>query len=116
MLDQVHRGKITIEQVVGWMCDAPARVWDIVDKGRIAVGYDADLILVDLNRSQEVRDETQWTKCGWTPWHGETLTGWCVRTWVMGRTVFNQGKVDRMHRGEEAQFDHARGGYWATRG
>ena len=116
MLDQVHRGKITIEQVVGWMCDAPARVWDIVDKGRIAVGYDADLILVDLNRSQEVRDETQWTKCGWTPWHGETLTGWCVRTWVMGRTVFNQGKVDRTHRGEEAQFDHARGGYWATRG
>ena len=116
MLDQVHRGRITIEQVVGWMCDAPARVWDIVDKGRIAVGYDADLILVDLNRSQEVRDETQWTKCGWTPWDGETLTGWCVRTWVMGRTVFNQGKVDRTHRGEEAQFDHARGGYWATRG
>ena len=116
MLDQVHHGRITIEQVVRWMCDAPARVWDIVEKGRIAVGYDADLILVDLDRSEEVRDETQWAKCGWTPWHGETLTGWCVRTWVMGRTVFNQGMVDQTPSGEEARFDHARGGYWATSG
>ncbi len=114
MLDQVHRGRITIEQVVRWMCDAPARVWDMVDKGRIAVGYDADLILVDLERSEEIRDETQWAKCGWTPWHGETLTGWCVRTWVMGHTVFNQGIVDQTPKGEEVRFDHMRGGYWAT--
>ena len=116
MLDQVHRGRVTIEQVVRWMCDAPARVWDVVDKGRIAVGYDADLILVDLEKKEEVRDENQWTKCGWSPWHGQTLTGWCVRTWVMGQTVFDHGVVDREHRGTEAEFDHARGGYWATRG
>ncbi|OUT65214.1 MAG: dihydroorotase [Planctomycetaceae bacterium TMED10] len=114
MLDQVHQGRVTIEQVVAWMCDAPARVWDIVNKGRIEVGYDADLILVDLNHSEKVLDQTQWAKCGWTPWHGETLTGWCVRTWVMGRTVFDHGEVDRAHRGEEAIFDHERGGYWST--
>ena len=114
MLDQVHQGNATIEQVAAWMCDAPARVWDIVNKGRIEVGYDADLILVDLNRREKVLDQTQWAKCGWTPWHGTTLTGWCVRTWVMGRTVFAEGKVDRAHRGQEAIFDHARGGYWAT--
>ncbi len=114
MLNQVDQGRATIEQVVSWMCDAPARVWDIIDKGRIAVGYDADLILVDLNQSHEVRDDNQWAKCGWTPWHGETLTGCCVRTWVMGRTVFDQGKLDYTHRGAEAAFDHARGGYWAT--
>ena len=114
MLDQVHQGNATIEQVAAWMCDAPARVWDIVNKGRIEVGYDADLILVDLNRREKVLDQTQWAKCGWTPWHGTTLTGWCVRTWVMGRTVFAEGKVDAAHRGQEALFDHARGGYWAT--
>jgi len=114
MLDQVHRGRITIEQVVSWMCDAPARVWDLVDKGRIAVGYDADLALVDLQKEEEVLDENQWTKSGWTPWHGQRLTGWCVRTWVMGRTVFDHGEVDRAHRGTEAIFDHERGGYWAT--
>ena len=114
MLNQVHRGRCTIEQVVEWMCDAPARVWDIVDKGRIAVGYDADLVLVDLQKQAVIRNEEQITKSKWSPWHGEALTGWPVRTWVMGREVFREGKFDEAHRGHEAQFDHARGGYWAT--
>jgi dihydroorotase len=116
MLNEARRGRCTLRDVVDWMCDAPARVWDIVGKGRIAVGYDADLVLVDLERSAEICNENQMTKCGWSPWHGTTLTGWPVRTWVLGHEVFRDGKfasgpppVDR-----EAKFDHARGGYWAT--
>jgi dihydroorotase len=114
MLNEVHRGRVTLRQVVHWMCDAPARVWDIVGKGRIAVGYDADLVLVDLKRGAEIRNENQITKCGWSPWHGETLVGWPVRTWVMGHEVYREGRffTDRM--GQEASFDHARGGYWPT--
>jgi len=114
MLNQVHRGRCTIEQVVHWMCDAPARVWDVVNKGRIEVGFDADLVLVDLNRTHEVRNEEQITKSGWSPWDGEVLTGWPVRTWIMGREVFNHGRFITEHVGSEARFDHARGGYWAT--
>ena len=114
MLNEVHRGRCTLEQVVHWMCDAPARVWDIVNKGRIAVGYDADLVLVDLNRTHEVRNEEQVTKSGWSPWHGEQLTGWPVRTWVMGHEVYNDGHFYTDQLGQEARFDHARGGYWHT--
>ena len=114
MLNEVNRGRCRLEQVVHWMCDATARVWDIVGKGRIAVGYDADLVLVDLNLKQTVRNEEQVTKSGWSPWHGEELTGWPVRTWVMGHEVFNRGRFDMSRLGHEAQFDHARGGYWAT--
>jgi dihydroorotase len=114
MLNQVHQGRCSLEQVVHWMCDAPARVWDIVNKGRIKVGYDADLVLVDLNRTHEVRNDEQITKSGWSPWHGEVLSGWPVRTWVMGHEVFNNGRFNTDHIGTEAHFDHARGGYWAT--
>lgn len=114
MLDQVNRGRCTIEQVTAWMCDAPARVWDIVDKGRIAVGYDADLVLVDMNLTREVCNEDQQTKCHWSPWNGVKLTGWPVRTWVRGREVFREGRFDDSRLGHEAMFDHARGGYWAT--
>lgn len=114
MLDQVQQGHCSIEQVVHWMCDAPARVWDIVDKGRIQVGYDADLVLVDLTKSAVIRDDEQETKCRWSPWHGRSLTGWPVRTWVGGQTVFQDGTIDDRVRGTEAQFDHARGGYWKT--
>lgn len=114
MLNEVNRGQCRLEQVALWMCDAPARVWDIVDKGRIAVGYDADLVLVDMNLARRVRHEDQLTKCGWSAWHGAELTGWPVRTWVRGRQVFHDGRVDIEARGSEAQYDHARGGYWAT--
>ena len=112
LLDQVHQGRCTIEQVVAWMCDGPARVWDIVGKGRIAAGYDADLVLVDMQRAALIRNENQQTKCKWSPWHGTKLTGWPVRTWVMGRQVYHDGQFDETHRGSEAVFDHARGGYW----
>ena len=114
MLDQVNRGRCTIEQVVHWMCDAPARVWDIMLKGRIEIGYDADLVLVDLNKSAEIRNEQQETKSRWSPWHGTTLTGWPVRTWVMGQEVFRDGQINDTIRGSEAMYDHALGGYWAT--
>ena len=113
MLNAVNQGRCTLEDVVRWMCDAPARVWDIVGKGRIAEGFDADLVLVDLGKSATVRNADQLTKSGWTPWDGETLTGWPVRTWVMGQTVVAEGRVDETVRGHEVVFDHALPGYWA---
>jgi dihydroorotase len=114
MLDRVHQGLCQIQQVVDWMCDAPARVWDIVNKGRIHVGYDADLVLVDLEKQITVRNEDQLTKCGWSPWDGEQLTGWPVATWVMGHQVYRDGELDLSQMGQEAVYDHARGGYWAS--
>ena len=116
MLDAAHHGRCTLEQIVSWMCDAPARVWDLVGKGRIEPGYDADLVLVDLALEQTIRNEDQLTKCGWSPWDGTTLTGWPVRTIVRGKTVYQDGRVDVKARGAEAVFDHARGGYWKTEG
>ena len=114
MLNQVSRGRCTIEEVVSWMCDAPARTWDMVGKGRLEEGYDADLVLVDLNKTVEIRNEDQVSRCGWSPWHGYTVTGVPVQTWVMGRCVYAEGRVDPSVRGEEVIFDHARGGYWST--
>jgi dihydroorotase len=114
MLNEVSRGRCTIDQVVHWMCDAPARVWDITNKGRIATGYDADLVLVDLQKSATIHNREQETKSRWSPWDGVTLTGWPVRTWVMGREVFRDGQINDSVRGHEAIFDHSRGGYWKT--
>ncbi len=116
LLDQVNRGRITLQQVALWTAEAPARVWDMVDKGRLAPGYDADLVLVDMNLSRQVRHENQYTRCGWTPWHGTTLQGWPVMTWVRGQKVFEKGRFDLRVRGAEVVFDHTRGGYWATQG
>ncbi len=52
MLDRTVAGHCSLTQVASWMSDAPARVWGIVGKGRIAAGYDADLVLVDLEKER----------------------------------------------------------------
>ncbi len=101
MLDQVQRGRCSLQQVVHWMCEAPAQVWDLVGKGRIQVGYDADLVLVDLEKSAPVLDEEQQTKCGWSPWHGSWLRGWPVATWVRGHPVFQHGQIDESRSGRK---------------
>jgi dihydroorotase len=114
MLDQAHHGRITLEQIVAWMCTRPALIWDIVGKGKIEVGYDADLVLVDLQKSATIRNDEQLCKSKWSPWAGAELTGWPVRTFVAGQTVFLDGKVNPNIRGQEARFDHALGGYWKS--
>ena len=113
MLNEVNRGRCSLEQVVQWMCGSPAKVWDIVDKGRIEAGYDADLVLVDMNKTATVENALQETKCKWSPWHGVTLTGWPVRTWVVGHQVYNDGEFDESRSGVEVMFDQQRGGFWA---
>ncbi|MCA8995477.1 MAG: dihydroorotase [Planctomycetaceae bacterium] len=104
MLDAAHRGVCTLREVVAWMCESPARIWHVANKGAIRVGYDADLVLVDLEKRQTIRDEEQLTKSRWSPWDGVTLTGWPVRTWVMGQTAFQDGSVNTDCRGREAEF------------
>lgn len=116
MLNEVNRGRCTLQDLAAWMSDRPARIWDIVGKGRIEAGYDADLVLVDMAEEREVRNEDQRTRSGWSPWHGTRLQGWPVRTWVGGRTVFADGRVAPEPLGRALIFDHERGGYWATRG
>ena len=88
MLNEVKSGRCTLEQVVNWMCTGPSQIWKMQRKGSIAVGNDADVVLVDMELKREVINEQQQTKCKWSPWAGELLYGWAVRTWVMGKTVY----------------------------
>jgi len=114
LLDRASRGECTWEQIARWTSDAPARVWGIVGKGRIAVGYDADLTLVDPNLNRTIENEKQFTKTKWSPWAGSTFRGWPTRVFVAGRTVFRDGAITTDSPARRLQFDHALGGYWHT--
>ncbi|MCG8650249.1 MAG: dihydroorotase [Pirellulales bacterium] len=115
MLDRAVAGKCSLSQIAVWMSDAPARVWGVVGKGRIAAGYDADVVLVDLQKQRTIRDAQQHTKSRWSPWDGQTLVGWPVSTWVGGHQVWSATDgFDESFRGRKLRFDHSRGGYWNT--
>ncbi len=115
LLHQANLGNCTLSQVVSWMCDAPARVWGLVGKGRIEVGYDADLVLVDMRSKRTILNERQFTKSRWSPWHGTELQGWPVQTWVGGQLAFADGHPRLDVRGARVRCDHARGGFWKTK-
>jgi len=95
----------TMAHVVEKMCHAPARVFDIADRGYVREGYKADLVLVDLDAPWTVtRDDLQ-SKCGWSPFEGQRFHARVLRTWVNGTTVYANGRVDHAVRGERLLFN-----------
>ena len=105
MLTQAVQGRCTVAQVANWMSAAVAKAYKIPNKGKIAPGFDADLVLVDLDNYRMVVREEMVTKCGWSPFEGWSLTGWPVVTVVGGKVVFEKGKLDTTVRGEALTFD-----------
>lgn len=104
MLTQAVQGRCTIAQVSNWMSTAVAKAYGIPNKGIIAPGYDADLVLVDLKNERPVlRSELQ-TKCGWSPFEDWLLTGWPVVTIVGGQVVFESGEFKSDVRGRALEF------------
>lgn len=91
MLTATAQGRCSVAQVVNWMSTAVAKAYGIPNKGAIAPGYDADLVLVDLQTYRPVLREEILSKCGWSPFEGWNLTGWPAYTIVGGKLVYEKG-------------------------
>jgi len=104
MLDHVNAGRLSLLRFMDLTSAGPARLFGIARKGRIAVGYDADLTVVDLKRSETITDGWIKSRAGWTPYDGVTVTGWPVGTFVRGQQVMWQGELLAPARGEAVQF------------
>ncbi|ACB94363.1 dihydroorotase [Beijerinckia indica] len=104
MLDHVQAGRLTLQRFVDLTSAGPARLFGIAGKGRIAVGYDADLTVVDLKRRETITNEWIASRAGWTPYHGKTVTGWPIGTLVRGRKVMWEGEIVTAGQGEPVRF------------
>jgi dihydroorotase len=104
MLDAASRGLCSVPSVVRWMCDAPARCYRIERKGRLELGYDGDVALVDLAARRVVGSRPYFTRVNWSPFEGMELQGWPVMTIVRGAVVFRDGAIVESHRGAPVRF------------
>lgn len=93
LFDAAAKGKISLERLVECTSTGPARIFGIQRKGKIEPGFDADLVLVDLNAEKTIQDEDVLSLVGWTPYAGRKIRGTPVRTLVRGTTVYRDGKV-----------------------
>jgi dihydroorotase len=104
LLNGVSQGRLSLQRVADLTSAGPARLFGIAGKGRIAAGYDADLTVVDMRRTETVTDASMETRCGWTPYAGLALTGWPVGTVVRGRRVMWEGEVAGDGIGQPVRF------------
>lgn len=107
MLDHVNAGKLSLQRFVDLTSAGPQRLFSIAKKGRIAVGYDADLTIVDMKRKETIRNEWIASKCGWTPYDGVTVQGWPIGTIVRGKKVMWDGAIVEAAQGEKVLFSEA---------
>ncbi|MCF1741289.1 dihydroorotase [Paradevosia shaoguanensis] len=104
MLDHVNAGRMSLERFVDMTSAGPNRLFGIANKGRIAVGYDADLTIVDLKREETIRDEWVASRAGWTPYNGVKVKGWPVGTILRGRTVMWENELLAASTGQPMRF------------
>jgi dihydroorotase len=109
MLNHVNAGRLSLERLVDLTSHGPQRIFGIRGKGRIAVGYDADLSIVDLKRQETITNTWIRSKCGWTPYDGVSVQGWPVGTVLRGRRVMWEGEIAAPATGQPVSFLEQRG-------
>jgi dihydroorotase len=105
MLEFSREGHIPLEKVVEKMSHAPAVCFQLDRRGFLREGYWADLVLVDLNQSQQVQPENLHYQCGWSPFTGKTFHSLLTHTFVSGHLAYANGRFDETKKGERLRFN-----------
>ena len=103
MLSGVKENRITFERLIEVMCKNPAKIFKIKNKGDIAVGYDGDLVIVDINDNSPIKDDKVITKANWTPFENCNRGGRVLTTILRGEIVYNKGNFNGIH-GREVKY------------
>lgn len=93
MLNGVSQGWTTLGRVVECMCENPAKLYGLYPrKGHLAPGADADIVVVDMERKETIRNQQILSKCGWTPFDGMKIKGAPIQVFLRGVKVAQDGK------------------------
>jgi dihydroorotase len=104
MLTHVANGKLSLERLVDLMAHGQQRVFGLADKGRMAVGYDGDLTVVDLKARRTITNDWIVSKSKWTPFDGMEAKGWPIATIVRGTIVMRDDTIIAPGLGKPARF------------
>jgi dihydroorotase len=105
MLYYHQQGKISLEKIVEKMSHAVADCFQISKRGYIREGYQADLVMVNLQQPFTVSKAGLLYKCGWSPLEGFQMPASIDTTMINGQIVYENGQVNDSHRGQRLSFD-----------
>ena len=93
MLNHVNNGKLSLTQLINFVCENPIKIFGIMNKGFIKEGYDADFTIVDMNKKIVIKNENIESKCGWSPFNGNEFKGTPVATIIDGKIKMKGGEI-----------------------
>jgi len=104
VLEMVHEGDLDLNEVPRITSHSVAKRFDIKERGFIREGFWADLVLVNMNDTYEVKKEKIFYKCGWSPFESYTFKSRIVETMVNGERIYSQGKILSDTIGKKLEF------------
>ena len=93
MLRGVWEGRLSLQRLVALGAQRPAEIFGLEGKGRVEVGKDADLVLVEPGTMRVLEEADLHTRVGWSPFTGWKMASAPREVWVRGRTVAKEGKI-----------------------
>jgi dihydroorotase len=104
LLTIATRNEIPLTQLAKAFSEKTSELYGL-KRGKIEEGYAADLVVFDLNKEYTVKAEDLYSKCGWSPYEGETLKGYIEMVLVNGETALKDGKITTIKAGQLLEFN-----------
>lgn len=92
MLSAANEGKITYEKAVEICSENPAKIFGCTDKGSIAIGKDADIVIYNPKTEFIITNDKMHSDCDHTIWEGVKLKGYPEQTYSRGKLVYDNGE------------------------
>ncbi|GGL44487.1 allantoinase AllB [Sporolactobacillus putidus] len=94
MLNAVNEGRLSLQKLTALLSENPAKRFGLYpQKGSLAVGTDADLTIVDMNKETTIKAENLHSKSKVTAFDGYPIKGLPIETIVRGETVMKNGEI-----------------------
>lgn len=93
LLAAIRQGRMTMERMVQMCCEAPAERFHLTSKGRVAPGYDADLVLFAEGELVRLEEDQLLTRAGWSPFVGQRVGAKPLQVYLAGRLLAQNGRI-----------------------
>ena len=90
--------------MVRLLCVNPCKIYDVLNKGKIKIGYDADLTIIDLNKEFIISNNWIASKSKWTPFDNQKIKGMPIFTIVNGKIVMSENEIISQPSGKVVRF------------